>query len=481
MHTAVAQAFGAKGGMVSGDDPQRDRRRERAVLEHPELASSRGVRDTAAGRDPRAETEPAAMRAIVGNIRFLLGSEFAEDLSGAATEDPTLSYRIERRVLELLGDAEATPMSAFEHQRVVDDVIDDLLALGPLQPLMDDPMVTEILVNGPHQVYAERSGVYVSGRRDFDDEAQLRDIIDRMLGAAGLRLDPESPLVEARLPDGARVNVVLPPLAVDGTVLTVRKYAHDSFSAEDLISFGTLDENVADFLARCVRGRLNILVSGDSGAGRTTLLNVLGGWVPEDDRVVTIEDAAELRLPQTQVVRLESRAADVEGRGGVGLRELVNTALRLHGDRFLVGEVQGYEAFDMLLAMGAGHDGWMSTVYACSPADALARFETLALLGSGPNTPAATIRSQVSEAFDLVVHLERLRDGTRRVVEVAEVGDPSDEGITVRALFEFDPKQGLDSTGRLRGRLVPTGLLPVFSHRLAGQDVSPAQLGLGLH
>ncbi len=426
------------------------------------------------------DTGSEAHDSIVHNMRYLLIAEFGEELEHPDLDDPTLSYRIERRVQELLGEEETAPLSVRQRQMVVDDIIDDLLGMGPLQPLLDDPTVTEIMVNGPKQVFVERSGVYVAADRHFHDAKHLRDVVDGLLSTVGQRADAASPVVEARMPDGSRINVVLPPLALEGPVLTIRKFAHSSFSAEDLISFGTIDEKLADFLHACVRARLNILVSGASGTGRTTLLNVLSSWIAEEERIVTVEDAAELRLPQEHVVRLETRASDIDGRGGVGLRELVRTALRMHADRIVVGEACRDETVEMLMAMGAGQDGWLATIHAASPADALARFEMLAMLAAGPQAPAHAVRAQVASAFDVVVHLVRLRDGTRRVMHVAEVGDPSDDGIAVRDLFEFDASHGLDSTGRLRGRIVPTGLLPVFSDRLMALDISSDQLGLDL-
>ncbi len=434
---------------------------------------------------PRSEemvpdTRNGAHESIVRNMRYLLLSEFDDDIRQADSNDPTLSYRIERRVLELLGQGETVPLSAQQRQMTVDDVLDDLLGMGPLQPLLDDPTITEIMVNGPRQVMVEQSGAYKPAQRTFDDAEHLKDVVEKLLSAVGLRLEEAAPVVEGRMPDGSRINVVLPPLAVDGPVVTIHKFSHDSFSVEDLISFGALDERLADFLRACVRGRLNILVSGASGSGRTTLLNVLGSWIAEEDRTVTVEDAAELRLPQEHVVRLETCEPDFEGQGGVKLRELVRSALRMHADRIVVGEVHGNETSEMLSAMGAGHDGWLATIHAASPADALARFETLALLAAGVQASPHAVRAQVSAAFDVVIHLARLRDGTRRIMHVAEVGDPFDDGILVRDLFEFDASRGLDSTGRLRGRIVPTGLMPAFSDQLEGFGISSGQLGLDL-
>lgn len=451
----------------------------RASAEYPrESAEAPVAADvTVHTSESTARRDPDATQSIVHNIRYLLASELADEVEGPGSDDPMLSYRVERRAQELLGD-ESVPLSIQQREAVVADVVDDVLGLGPLQPLLDDPTVTEIMVNGPSRVFAERSGTYVPALRVFYDDEHLSDIVERLLSRVGRSLEASAPVVEERMPDGSRINLVMPPLAIDGPALTIRKFPHDSFCAEDLISFGTLDERIADFLRTCVRARLSVLVSGASGSGRTTLLNVLGSWVPDEERMVTVEDAAELRLHQPQVVRLETRAPDAAGCGGVGLRELVRTGLRMHADRIAVGEVRGEEAFEVLMAIGAGHDGWLATIHAGSPADALARFETLALLGAGPQAPAHAIRAQVSSAIDVIVHLARLRDGTRRVMHIAEVGDPSDDGITVRDLFEFDASRGLDSTGRLRGRIAPTGLLPVFSDRLAEAEASQRQLGL---
>lgn len=472
----------AEGDIVSRDD-RKDNTTDLRTHDGRTLATTGPSSKTSS--PPRADksasdTGVEAHESIVRNMRYLLLSEFGEEIRRSDTDDPTLSFRIERRVLELLGQGETVPLSAQQRQSTVDDVIDDLLGLGPLQPLLDDPTVTEIMVNGPRQVLVEQAGVYVPADRKFDDSEHLREVVEKLLATVGRRLDETVPVIEARMPEGSRINVVMPPLAVDGPVVTIHKYAHDSFSVDDLISFGTLDERLAGFLRACVRSRLNILVSGAAGSGRTTLLNVLASWIAEEDRIVTIEDAAELRLKQEHVVRLETREPDLEGRGGVRLRELVRTSLRMHADRIVVGEVRGDETFEMLSAMGAGHDGWLAAIHAASPADALARFEMLALLAAGPQAPTHAVRSQVSAAFDVIIHLVRLRDGTRRVMHVAEVGDPFDDGILVRDLFEFDANRGLDSTGRLRGRIVPTGLMPVFSDQLAELGISSEQLGLDL-
>lgn len=454
-------------------DDLRERTARSAEPAVPSLAPDASARDT----EPTPSQDPAATQSIVHSIRYLLRTEFGEDLEGPDLGDPMLSYRVERRAQELLGD-ESVALSAQQREVVVGDVVDDLLGMGPLQPLLDDPTVTEIMVNGPRRVFIERSGAYLPARRVFYDDEHLSEVIDRLLSRAGRRADASSPVIEQRMPDGSRINLVMPPLAIDGPALTIRKFPHDHFGVEDLISFGTLDERTADFLRACVRARLSVLVSGATGSGRTTLLNILGSWIPDEERIVTVEDAAELHLPQSQVVRLETRAPDVAGQGGVGLRELVRTGLRMHADRIAVGEIVGEEAFEVLMAIGAGHDGWLATIHAGSPSDALLRFESLALLGAGPQAPAHAIRSQVSSAFDVVVHLVRLRDGTRRVMHIAEVGDPTADGIAVRDLFEFDASRGLDSTGRLRGRIVPTGLLPVFSDRLAEVGGTSRQLGL---
>jgi pilus assembly protein CpaF len=340
-------------------------------------------------------------------------------LYDATLSDSQLEGLVQQHLRELL-DEEESALSAQEKLVIVRQIADSVLGLGPLEPFARDPDVTEIMVNAWDSIYVERAGkIYWTGAK-FRDDAQLRQIIDKIVARVGRRVDETSPYVDARLPDGSRVNAVIPPLAIDGACLTIRKFSADPYGADDLISFGTLTRQTVDLLDACVRGRMNILVSGGTGAGKTTTLNVLSSLLPDDERILTIEDSAELRLQQPHVVRLEYRPPNIEGRGEVTIRDLVRNALRMRPDRIVVGEVRGPEALDMLQALNTGHDGSLTTVHANSPADALRRIETLALM-AGVGLPHAAIRDQVASAIDVVVHQTRLPDGSRVVESVSEV------------------------------------------------------------
>ena len=402
--------------------------------------------------------------AIKRSVHYLLIEEMGADLDSAATDDIALRYRIETKLLDLL-DHETTPLSAEDKREIVSDVIDDILGFGPIEPLLNDPAVTEVMVNNPHTVYVERAGkIYMTEKR-FVDEAHLLRVIDKIVARIGRRVDEASPMVDARLPDGSRVNAIIAPLAINGPILTIRKFSHDPFTASDLINFGTMSEQMGEFLDACVRGRLNILISGGTGTGKTTLLNVVSAYVPDDERIVTVEDAAELRLGQEHVIRLESRPSNIEGRGQVSIRDLVRNTLRMRPDRIIVGEVRGGEALDMLQAMNTGHDGSLSTVHANSPRDALSRLETMVLM-SGIELPVRAIREQVSSALDLLVHLTRLRDGTRRVTQIAAVEGMEGDTIVLQDIFYFDYSMGIDDNGMFLGRVKSTGLRPAFMSKL---------------
>ena len=391
------------------------------------------------------------------------------EVLGPRLYDTTLSEKeltelVHQRLRELL-EQEKTPLAMQEKAQIIRDISDAVLGLGPLEPLMRDPDVTEIMVNNARNVYIERGGkIYWSGVR-FHDDGQLRRTIDKIVAKVGRRIDEASPYVDARLPDGSRVNAVIPPLALDGPALTIRKFAPDPFQAADLVSFGTLNSQVAQFLEACVRGRMNILVSGGTGSGKTTTLNVLSSFIPEDERIITIEDAAELRLQQPHVVRLESRPPNIEGKGEVTIRHLVRNALRMRPDRIVVGEVRGAEAVDMLQAMNTGHDGSISTVHANSPRDVLSRIETMALMGAS-EVSERSIREQTAAGVDLIIHQSRLKDGVRRFTHVTEVVGMEGEIITLQDIFLFDYKAGRQEDGRLLGELKPTGIRPRLTQRL---------------
>jgi pilus assembly protein CpaF len=378
--------------------------------------------------------------------------------------------------LEQVIAGENIPLTRSERQRIVSTVSDDVLGYGPIEQYLADPSVTEIMVNSLQPIYVEQAGKLHRTESRFMSDEHLRRVIERIVAEVGRRIDESSPMVDARLADGSRVNAIIPPLALDGPALTIRKFAKHAYDVDDLIGLHTMTPELAEFLASCVEGRLNVLVSGGTGTGKTTLLNVLSSMIPDDDRIVTIEDAAELQLKQSHLVRLETRPPNIEGRGEVTARDLVRNALRMRPDRIIVGEVRGGEALDMLQAMNTGHDGSLSTLHANSPRDALARLETMVLM-AGIELPVRAIREQAASAADLLVHLSRLRDGTRRITQVCEVNGMEGDVITLSDLFLFDFRAGLDDEGRFAGTVCPTGLRPRFAERLHDHGIElPAAL-----
>jgi pilus assembly protein CpaF len=352
--------------------------------------------------------------------------------------------------------------------RLLDWVIADILGFGPLEPLLKEPSITEVMVNGFDNVYIERFGKVEKTRVSFENEAHLMRIIDRIVAPLGRRVDESSPMVDARLPNGYRVNVIIPPLSLIGPMLTIRKFAQTPYTAQDLVANGTLTASLANFLKACVEARVNIVISGGTGSGKTTLLNVVSAFIPTNERIITIEDIAELQLKQEHVGRLEKRPSNVEGKGEVTIRQLVINSLRMRPDRIIVGEARGGEALDMLQAMNTGHDGSMTTIHSNSPRDTLRRIETMVLM-AGLELPLKAIREQVSSAIELVIHMERMRDGTRKVVHVAEVQCMEGETILMQDLFLFD-QTGIQN-GRVIGSLKSTGLRPKFAEKFAINNI----------
>jgi pilus assembly protein CpaF len=368
----------------------------------------------------------------------------------------------------LLAEA-AAPLNVDQRRFVIQHIEDEVLGLGPLEPLLQDPTVSDILVNGCNQVYVERKGKLQLTDVRFNDDEHLLNIIDRIVSAVGRRIDESSPMVDARLKDGSRVNAIIPPLAIDGPTLSIRRFAVELLSIEDLIQLGTLTEPIARVLHAVVKGRLNVVVSGGTGAGKTTMLNILSGFIPGDERIVTIEDSAELQLQQPHIVRLETRPANIEGKGEVTQRDLVRNSLRMRPERVILGEVRGAEALDMLQAMNTGHDGSLTTIHANTPRDALGRIENMVSM-TGISFPIKTLRAQIASAIDVVIQVERHEDGTRRLVSVQEINGMEGDVITMSELFAFE-RRGLDGRGNVLGELRATGIIPTFQKTLTAKGI----------
>lgn len=375
-----------------------------------------------------------------------------------------------RATLQTVIAEEQAPLATADRARIAQEISDDILGHGPLEPLLRDPEVTEVMVNGFDTVYYERSGKLLVSPVVFNDEAHLRRTIDKIVGRVGRRVDEASPMVDARLLDGSRVNAVVPPIALDGSMLTIRKFAADPYKVDDLVRFGTLTPQSRDFLHRCVLGRRNMVISGGTGSGKTTTLNVMSSFIPDDERIVTIEDAAELQLQQHHVLRLESRPPNIEGKGTISIRDLVRNCLRMRPDRIIVGEIRDGAALDMLQAMNTGHDGSLTTVHANSPRDSLSRLETMVLM-AGVDLPVRAIREQVASAVDVILQQSRLKDGTRRVVSIMEVVGMEADVVTTQEIYSFDYAAGRDEHGKFRGTLQPTGIRPRFAKDLEDQGV----------
>ncbi|MBC7258191.1 MAG: CpaF family protein [Chloroflexi bacterium] len=417
-------------------------------------------------RQPAAMTQTEeTYRDLKARIQERLVSEIDEKLDINKRED------VRRAIEELYNSILAQEniiLSRTERHRMFEQIVADIIGYGPIEPFLADPSINEIMVNGPNAVYIERRGRIEKTAVRFDDDEHLLRIIDRIVAPLGRRVDEASPYVDARLPDGSRVNAIIPPLALNGPVLTIRKFAKIPITAENLVEYGTLTQEALDFLKACVLGRLNILISGGTGSGKTTTLNVLSAYIPNDERIITIENAAELQLRQEHVVTLESRPPNIEGKGEVTIRDLVINSLRMRPDRIIVGEVRGAEALDMLQAMNTGHDGSMTTLHANSPRDALSRLETMVLM-AGMELPHRAIREQIASAIDLIVHQERMRDGVRRVVSIAEVIGMEGDTIVMQDIFRFQ-QVGVED-GKVIGRLRPTGIRPKFMEKLEAANI----------
>ena len=374
-----------------------------------------------------------------------------------------------RRVIFEILQRDKTPLTLSEREQIVIEILDEVFGLGPLQPLLADHTLSDILVNGPYEVYVERRGKLETTSVRFTDEDHLMRIIDRIVSRVGRRVDESSPMVDARLSDGSRVNVIIPPLSLNGPVLSIRRFGVDPLTSQDLLDNGSLNRDMLDLLKAGVEGKLNMLISGGTGAGKTTLLNVLSGYIPSQERIITIEDAAELQLKQEHVVRLETRPPNVEGKGQVRQRQLVINALRMRPDRIVVGEVRGEEAIDMLQAMNTGHEGSLTTVHANSPRDALARVETMVFMAN-LNLPDKAARQQIASAINLIVQISRFPDGTRKVTNISEITGMEGPMITMQDLFVFD-RQGYDENNKVRGAYRPTGIRPKFSEKLQAAGI----------
>jgi len=457
---------------------------ERIQAKQGEMAASAGPTEEAAAEDHALR---APKKDLVATFRDLRRGETPVRVNAKepkrVNKHQELKNRLHKRILEELQDSpvediipkldamaieiikeEETFRGSIDRKRVVDELVNDLTGYGPINPLLLDADVSEVMVNGPEQVYVERSGKLELTDVQFRDNEHVMSVIERIVAPLGRRIDESSPMVDARLPDGSRVNVIIPPLALNGPTITIRKFSQDPFTMEDLIRFGTLSEEMATFLDACVKARLNVFVSGGTGSGKTTTLNVLSACIPSDERIVTIEDAAELKLWQEHVVSLESRPPNMEGKGAVTIRDLVRNSLRMRPERIIVGEVRGGEALDMLQAMNTGHDGSLATGHSNSPRDMISRLETMVLM-AGIDLPVKAIREQIAGALDLIIQQTRLKDGSRKITHITEVQGMEGDTVVLQDIFVFE-QIGIDQAGRIIGKLVPTGVRPKFYERL---------------
>ncbi len=452
---------------ASSPSPNPEPARAPSAPEPPPTPSRRPLSTTGGMRDAYVD--------LKNRIQAKLLSELEPTLDFSRTDE--LRAMIEEKFDAVLMEDHIV-LSRLERQRLFEQIVAEILGFGPLEPLLKDDTITEIMVNGPKKVYIERNGKIERTNVVFEDDEHLMRIIERIVAPLGRRVDESMPYVDARLPDGSRVNIVIPPISLIGPVVTIRKFYRTPLTVDDLIRLGSATPEVMEFLKACVQAKINIVVSGGTGSGKTTLLNILSGFIPEGERIITIENAAELQLRQEHVVTLETRPPNIEGKGEITMRDLVINALRMRPDRIIVGECRGGEAFDMLQAMNTGHEGSMTTIHANSPRDALARLENMVLM-AGTELPHRAIREQIAMAIDLIVQTARMRDGSRKIVSVTEIQGLEGEVITTTELFKFE-QYGMEG-GKIVGRLVPTGIRPRFMDRLeaAGIRLPPAIFGVG--
>ena len=452
---------------------------QRPTGQQPAAPAAPGAPTPPPGAPPKAPAEGPLSQTVAPardsnrDLRFRLQTRIINNL------DPRLDLSdakaVRANIDEMFNkflDEEGTVITRVERQKMLEAILDEILGFGPIQPLLNDDTITEVMVNGPFRVYVERKGKLTLTDVTFQNDEHVMRIIERIIAPIGRRVDESKPYEDARLPDGSRVNIIIPPLALNGPVITIRKFPKYRITVEDYIKFGTATPEMMEFLRACVEARLNVFISGGTGSGKTTLLNIVSGFIPEDERIVTIEDAAELKLVQDHVVRLESRAANIEGRGAVTIMDLVRNALRMRPERIIVGECRGGEALDMLQAMNTGHDGSLSTGHANSPRDMISRLETMCLM-AGVDLPARAIREQISSALDLIVQISRLKDGSRKITNVTEVQGMEGEAVVLQDVFVFEQTGYVD--GKVQGRLRPTGIRPKFTEKFEAAGIKLPQ------
>ncbi len=469
----IQKGGGNSGGNDGGDGGRGgdDREQREAMLRRKQAIS--GPQQGIAGRSGGGRVENSYVD-LKSRVQNKLIAEL-DQLDNSRKNE--IRQHIEELFNSILAE-ESIVITKGERQRLLEAIISDIIGFGPIEPLLADESITEIMVNGPKNVFVERKGQLTRGTTVFDDNDHVMRIIDRIVAPLGRRVDESSPLVDARLPDGSRVNIVIPPIALNGPTISIRKFSKTPYTVQDLIRFGSMTPEIAEFLRACVIGRLNAVVSGGTGSGKTTLLNVLSSFIPNDERIITVENAAELQLQQEHVVTLESRPPNIEGRGEITIQNLVVNCLRMRPDRIVVGECRSGEALDMLQAMNTGHDGSLTTLHANTPRDAVARLEVMCLM-SGMDLPIRAIREQIASAVDVICQQQRLRDGSRRILYITEVQGMEGDMITMSDIFEFE--QTSFENGKIVGRIRPTGLRPKFIERIedAGIHLPPSVFGLG--